>query len=213
MPLPSVLLIEDDSFIRTTLSELIHQKGFNLVGSVDNAEEALILQQLHKPEVLVTDLDLGAGPSGLDIARAMRKKNHKLGIVFLTSYSDPRFADARPEELPEGAIYFTKSKIHDLSTLFTAILQVKHSPITKSRKKRIDSLTLTDTQIEILKLVSEGKTTAAIAAERNVSEKSVEATLSRVYDLLGLDRSKDKNPRVQLTRAYFALTGKKPPGE
>lgn len=213
MPLASVLLIEDDSFSRITLSEILNQRGFNLVGAVDNAEEALMLQKLHKPEVLVTDLDLGAGPNGLDIARAMRQKNLNLGVIFLTSYSDPRLADTRPEDLPEGAVYFTKSKLNDMSTFITAILQVKHSPINKSRRKKIDVSALTDIQIEILKMVSEGKTTSAIAKERNVTEKSVEATISRIYDLLGLDRSKEMNPRIQLTRAYFALTGKRPPGE
>ena len=72
---------------------------------------------------------------------------------------------------------------------------------------------LTETQIDILRLVSEGQTTASIAKERNVSEKSVEAALSRTYSALGLERSPGLNPRVQLTRAYFRLAGKKPPNE
>ena len=213
MSLAKVLLVEDDPFIRATMSALIAQKGFTVVGVVDTADAALLSQKMYDPDVVVADLDLGPGPNGIDIATALRRVNPNIGVIILTTFSDPRLADSRNLDLPNGTMYFTKSKINDVSILLTAILQVKHLPLAPNRKKKSDLSILTEAQIEILRLVSEGQTTASIAAQRNVSEKSVEAMLSRIHVTLELPKSKNLNPRVQLTRAFFALAGKKPPGE
>lgn len=211
--LAKVLIVEDDAFIRSTLSTLLGHKGFDVIGAVETAEEALLLQQLHKPEVLLTDLDLGPGPSGVDIAATLRSKNPNLGIIILTSYSDPRLADIRNRELPRGTLYFTKSRLNDVSILFTAILRVKHVPLALIRRTDSQISKLSDTQIDILRLVSEGQTTSTIAEKRGVTEKSVEAALGRIYSALELPRNKSLNPRIQMARAYFTLSGKKPPGE
>ena len=212
MALAKVLIVEDDAFTRSALSTILVQKGFDVVGAVDSAEEALILQKSRQPEVVLVDLDLGPGPNGIDIAAALREHNPYLGVVILTSYSDPRLSDKRNRELPRGALYFTKSRMNDVAVLFTAILRVKHLPLTLARRQDYQSIQLTELQIDILRLVSEGLTTSTIAKERGVSEKSVEAAISRIHTVLELPRSKELNPRIQLARAYFALSGKKPPG-
>ena len=211
--LAKVQVVEDDAFTRSTLSTLLAQKGFEVVGVVESADEALILQQLHKPEVLLIDLDLGPGPNGIDIATVLRNHNPNLGIIILTSFSDPRLADTRNQDLPRGTLYFTKSRMNDVSVLFTAILRVKHMPLAAARRTDSKISQLTETQIDILRLVSEGQTTSSIAEQRGVSEKSVEAILARIYAALDLPRNKSLNPRVQMARAYFTLAGKKPPGE
>lgn len=213
MSLAKVLIVEDDIFIRSTLSSLLEHKGFQVVGQVETAEEAIIVQRLQKPDVLIIDLDLGPGPTGIDIAIKLRVNNPQLGIIILTSFSDPRLANTRKLELPHGTIYLTKSRVHDISVLTTSILRVKHSPLATHKRSDTQFSQLTETQIEILKLVSEGQTTSSIALHRGVSEKSVEFVLARTHATLNLPRSKRLNPRIQLTRAFFALSGKKPPGE
>jgi two-component system, NarL family, invasion response regulator UvrY len=211
--LAKVVIVEDDAFIRSTLSALLMHKGFDVIGAVETAEEAVLLQQLHKPEVLLTDLDLGPGPNGIDIATALRNRDPNIGIIILTSFSDPRLADIRNQDLPRGTLYFTKSRLSDVSVLFTAILRVKHLPLAPIRRTDSQISNLTDTQIDILRLVSEGQTTSTIAENRGVTEKSVEAALGRIYSALELPRNKSLNPRIQMARAYFTLSGKKPPGE
>jgi DNA-binding NarL/FixJ family response regulator len=67
-------------------------------------------------------------------------------------------------------------------------------------------------QIDVLRLLAEGATTSEIALQQGVTQKAVEATITRLHNLLGLAKNKKLNPRVQLVRAYFALSGKKPPG-
>ena len=82
MSLAKVLVVEDDQFIRSTLSALLMHKGFDVVGTVETAEEAVLLQRLHKPEVLLTDLDLGPGPNGIDIAVALRNRDPNSDLFF-----------------------------------------------------------------------------------------------------------------------------------
>ena len=213
MPLARVILIEDDLFTRSTISALLVHRGFDVVGQADSAEEGLLLQELHLPEVALIDLDLGPGPNGIDIAVALRKADPKIGIVMLTTFQDPRFADARNLPLPQGAKFLTKGELSDVSILVTAILQVQRNPLIAVRHHRKSLPLLTDGQIEILRLVSEGHTTASIALTRGVTEKSIEATLTRIHSNLGLPKEKQLNPRIQLTRAFLALVGRKPPGE
>lgn len=70
MSLAKVLVLEDDHFARITISSLLSYQGFSVVGSVETAEEALTLQSKYLPEVLLADLDLGVGPSGIDRRRS-----------------------------------------------------------------------------------------------------------------------------------------------
>lgn len=207
MALAKVLVLEDDHFARITISSLLSHQGFNIVGSVETAEEALEVQSKVSPDVLLADLDLGVGPSGIDVAHRMRELNPNIGVIILTSFSDPRLLDVNSLKPPQGSVFLTKGKLDQVSTLTTAILRAKNRPLTSIMKK-FSNENLSDTQIQILRMVSEGFTTAKIAEIRGVSEKSIEAHLSKMHILLGLNRQKDLNPRVQLTRAYIALTGK-----
>ena len=213
MSLGKVLIVEDEAFSRSALVTILTAKGFEVVGGCEGAEEAIHLLRLRMPEVMVVDLDLGPGPNGIDLSHAARAINSRLGIVFLTSYSDPRFSDPQNLEIPEGAMYFTKGKLTDVSTLVTAVLQVRHLPNLSRRSTYSQATALTDSQVEILRLVSSGLTTAAISEKLGVSEKAVEASLSKIHKTLGLTRNPKFNPRIQLTRAFFALSGKKEFGE
>jgi DNA-binding NarL/FixJ family response regulator len=213
MALARVILIEDDLFTRSTLSALLAHRGFEVVGQAESVEEALMLQGLYSPEVALVDLDLGPGPNGIDVATALRRVNPNVGIVMLTTFIDPRFTGTNNLPIPKGAKFLTKGELSDVSVLVTSILQVMRNPLSHARQPRGSNSSLTEGQIEILKLVSEGHTTASIALTRRVSEKSIEATLARIHSGLGLPKSKLLNPRIQLTRAFLSLTGKKPPGE
>lgn len=213
MALARVILIEDDLFTRSTLSALLTHRGFEVVGQTESVEEALMIQGLHSPEVALVDLDLGPGPNGIDVATALRKVNPNIGVVMLTTFMDPRFTGTSNLPLPKGARFLTKNELSDVSTLVVSILQVLRNPLSHAKQPKGSGSSLTEGQIEILRLVSEGHTTSSIALTRGVSEKSIEATLARIHSSLGLPKTKQLNPRVQLTRAFFSLTGKKPPGE
>lgn len=212
MNLARVLLIEDDLLLRNTLGALLSHRSFDVVGMVDAAEEAVRINKEIRPDVALVDLDLGPGPNGVDLAHALRKENSQLGIIFLTSFSDPRFLDPNNLSLPVGAMYLTKSRVQDVSILITSILRAKSRPLSPIRRMEPEKNPLSNLQINILKRVAQGESSNLVAKDLGISTKSVEAHLSKIHQLLGLERQADMSPRIQLTRAFFALTGKEPPG-
>ena len=106
-----VLIVEDDAFSRVALSDALKHQGLLVIGAVESAFEALELQKKFSPQVAVCDLDLGVGPTGLDVAHALRRENPSIGIVMLTSFRDPRLANPELPPLPVGAILLNKREL------------------------------------------------------------------------------------------------------
>lgn len=212
MKLGRILIVEDDPFVQMTLAQALESANFEIVARVANPTDALNAARRENVEVAILDLDLGPGASGIDVAHALRQNNERIGLILLTSYTDPRISDPNSRGLPKGTIFLTKSRITDIHDLSAAILQVKLWPVESKRNSSTTRSHLTEVQIEVLKLLAEGLATSEIAERQGVSDKAVEATITRLHNLLGLEKNKKLNPRVQLARAYFALSGKKPPG-
>lgn len=79
-----VLLIEDDQDARTSLVELLGEQGIEADG-LANAEDALVLLGAGQvPDVLVTDIDLGPGLDGVDLAEMAQARHPDVGIVFIS---------------------------------------------------------------------------------------------------------------------------------
>lgn len=207
-----ILIVEDDSFLQMTLAQALESANFEIVARVATPIDAIKAAKSGQVDVAILDLDLGPGASGIDVAHALRQNNERIGLILLTSYTDPRISDPNSRALPKGTIFLTKSGITDIRDLASAILQVKLWPVESKRDATKTRSHLTEVQIGVLKSLAEGLTTSEIAERQKVSEKAVEATITRLHNLLGLEKNKRLNPRVQLVRAYFALSGKKPPG-
>ena len=210
MSIASVVLIDDDSFVRSSLSAGLSGYGINVVGSVENISKAFDLLDKSSVDVVVVDLDLGPGPSGVEISHYLRKRFPKLGLVMLTSFTELRIARPNSLSLPKGCRFISKSNLKDLGELVNAILIAKAKPLAAVPKTKSDT-NLTDTQLEVLKLVAEGFSSVEIAERRGVSQKAVEGIISKIHNVLNLPKSKSVNMRVQLARAYFTLSGRKPP--
>ena len=79
-----VLLVEDDSFTRSTLAAALERHGIVIAHALGSAREALALAAL--PDVAVLDLDLGPGPTGIDLAVALRERAPAIGLVLLVAF-------------------------------------------------------------------------------------------------------------------------------
>ncbi len=87
-----VLLIEDDPLVRIELVDQLCERGFDADG-LANAEDALVLLGAGQvPDVLVTDINLGPGLNGLDLAGTAQSRHPDVGVVFITG----------EDRLPEG---------------------------------------------------------------------------------------------------------------
>ena len=204
-----VLLVEDDSFTRATMEHALATANIEVVAAVDSAAHALSEAKNEHVDVAIIDLDLGPGANGIDISHALRAVNENIGIIILTSYSDPRFADS--QAMPRGGIFLTKSQLPNFETLLAAIVAAHKDPLTSKARMVTKVGELSKTQVEVLRLIAGGFSSIEIANRQGVTVKAVEATITKLHSVLGLERSKIHNSRVQLTRAFFTLTGKTPP--
>ena len=205
-----LILVEDDPFTRATLGDALALHGFDIRARVGTAFDAIEAQQTHNPQVALLDLDLGVGASGIDVAIALRKNNPKIGIVFLTTYKDPRLIESNLPNLPEGAIYLNKLEMNSTSAIAGQISLALLKPLTRrtfpwSRTSPLAALSTL--QIEIMKEISQGASTAEIARSRGVSEQAIDKSISRISKHLGIPKSADTNQRVQIVRAFFENKG------
>lgn len=199
-----VLLVEDDTFTRTTLAATLEFLGFHVVDSVSDAAAAMTVVRSRHIDVLLTDLDLGPGPSGVDIAFGVRALYENTGIVILTSFSDPRLLSSSIKSAPDFSTYVVKQSLSKIEILKEAILGSLTFSETSGSGPIVD---LTNSQIETLRLLSYGLSNAEIARVRVVTEKSVEQTISRTAKRLNIESSTALNQRVALSRAFFQLIG------
>lgn len=202
---PHVLLVEDDGFTRSTLATALRGHGIHVIAAVGTAREALTMKDL--PEVAVIDLDLGRGPNGIDVAVALRDRDPSIGLVLLTSYEDPRLVDDQLPALPRGTRYLRKRDINNVNEVASAIHDAAHGPLTMQRH---EPLSLTESQLHILRGVAEGLSTAEIARRRGVSDKAIEANITRLCEHFDLPRVGSHNQRVRLAAIYYQLTGQPP---
>jgi DNA-binding response OmpR family regulator len=98
-----VLLVDDDYVINLELHEFLEGCGF-AVESVYSGSTAFAALKRHPPWALVTDLDLGAGPDGFDVARYARGLCPGLPVVFISGAMGDRHA----REGVDGSDYFPK---------------------------------------------------------------------------------------------------------
>jgi DNA-binding NarL/FixJ family response regulator len=195
-------VVEDDAFTRMTLVAALKAKGLNVVIAAADAAEAALLGQIHSIDV---------GPTGIDVAQAMRRRNPAIGIVFLTSFDDPRLLSTALPQLPGNSQYLTKSSIGDVEQLVNAIqLAILGRGNTSGKMKNYALGKFTDSQIETLRLVAQGLSNAEIARRRFVTERAVEVSISRVAKALGLESDSARNQRVHMAKVFFRALGRSP---
>lgn len=211
---PRLLVIEDDAFTRTSIVGALTGTGIEVIDSVGTSAEAITSFEKYFPNAVLLDLDLGYGPTGLDLARAFRLRNPNVGLVMLTSYSDPRLLRSNLPDIPAGTEYLVKNNINEIETVARAInAAIAFTAGSKSRSTQArndiprEIQEMTDIQVETLRMVAEGHTNGEIAKQRYVSEKAVEQTIAKIAKALGIPAATNQNQRVHIARVYFRLTG------
>jgi DNA-binding NarL/FixJ family response regulator len=212
-----ILVVEDDAFTRTTLCNALRLHRLIVVGDASSAAIAIGMVNKFSPDVVLIDLDLGRGPTGIDLAHAIRSAKPNTGIVFLTSYDDPRFHRPNLPPLPPGSEYLVKRSVDDVEQITQAITRALNAGDILQKQPRIRSSSfgvqfseLSDIQVETIRLVSLGMTNAEIAKTRSITEKSVEQTINRVAKILNLAKDSSQNQRVQIARTFFRLSDSHP---
>ena len=209
------MVVEDDDFTRSMIVSALQLQGLDVICETSSAGPALKLAETLRPNAAVIDLDLGAGPNGIDIAIALRRRHPGIGIVILTSYEDPRLIGPKIPNPPIGAVYLIKRQVGEIETLYKSIIK-SISNVSSLSKIELPTNTssaelgeITESQLDTMRLLSKGLSNSEIAKLRGVTEKSVEQSIARLVKNLNIPKGKAINQRVQISRLYFKLTGSK----
>ena len=192
---------------RTLLTDVLTGAGFD-VEACANVKEAMRAFKAFDPDALVTDIDLGSGPSGLDLVVAMAKMAPYLAIVILSNYSIT--PDYRHAALGRAA-YLRKQDLGESSVLLEALESVLHDESRddperrQAEESRLSSLT--SLQVQVLRMIAEGMSNEEIARRRQTSVKSVEHIITRIIAALGLATDAAVNTRVAAARIYIEEAG------
>jgi len=198
-----VLLVEDEEFTRTLIRDSLTKIGMTVV-DVGSVHDALVVMDDFDPHVVVSDLDLGPGPDGADLLYKVEQTRPWTGMVVLTAHASPELALHGASRIPESATYLVKSQISSTEYLKAAIEESIVTPGAKSaaNKNSEDQFVISSTQGEILRMIADGLSNAAIARERNVTLRAAEALIQRTFAALGVKGDPDVNSRVIAVRLW-----------
>lgn len=200
-------MVEDDAFTRLTVTTLIRSLGHSVVASADSVLTAMDAARQGSPTVAVIDLDLGAGPTGLDLSQGLRRLRPDLGIVILSSYADARVLGSRSRPLPPRAQFLSKRNLGEAAALDEAIRSSRAGAEGASTAAPSAAWDITDAQFELMRLVASGFSNDEIANRMHVTEAGVRRAITRLLRKLNIEASSANNPRVLLARAYVELAG------
>ena len=198
-----VLIVEEDIFIQKLISEVISNLGHECQ-TTSNVNEALIKVKSFSPDLVITDLDFGSAPTGLELLHKLDKDYPEIKSVVLTAHTSHALVDSSIKILPSRIQYIVKSDFGDqisfdkiIQNAFEAKPQLKIQ-VTKPN----NPIYLSNTQAELLKLVSQGLSNQAIADKRGTSLRAVEALINRTYQALKLSDNDSINPRVEAVKLW-----------
>ena len=115
------LIVEDEALIAEELTERLTLLGFQVIGSVDSAEEGIVIAIQERPDLVLMDIRLRGSKDGVEACREIRQQVD-LPIVFLTAYSDQRTVDRAKHSEYDGFILKPFHR-HELQSTIAVALQ------------------------------------------------------------------------------------------
>jgi DNA-binding NarL/FixJ family response regulator len=210
-----VVLADDVALLRAGLASLLEDAGCEVVGQAGDAATLCRLVDELRPDVVVVDVRMPPTHTteGLDAARTIRARHPDIGILVLSHYVETANALALVQGSPGGVGYLLKDRVADPITFIDAVNEVARGGTAidpdvvealLGRRRRVDPLaTLTAREREVLALMAEGKSNAAIAATLSVSPKTLESHISQIFTKLGLGEETELHRRVAAVLSHL----------
>ncbi len=189
------MIVDDHAVVRLGLSNLLtRQPGWQVVAEAGTMTDAIRLANKHKPDVIVMDIRLSDG-NGIDACRAIVKEHPQVKVIMLTSFADD---DLLFNAISAGAVGYVLKQVgnDDLLRAIEAVAQgdasldpsVTGQVLAKLRNATRSEafVNLTDQELRVLALITEGKTNKEIAANLYLGEGTVRNYVSNILDKLDL---------------------------
>ena len=204
-----VLIVEDDALLAEMVKNSLQEAGFS-VETAPSTARARKLVEAFDPDLVLLDLALGDGPSGVHLAHSLNDTRPDIAILVLTKYSDAKSISSQALELPDSVGFLRKQLVAKPSQLVEAIEQVLADRSHEVRQdKQLDKpfAAIPKKGQDVLRLLAESYTNQEIATRLKMSVKSVEGYVALIYQELGIATDGPLNPRVAAATRYLRETG------
>jgi DNA-binding NarL/FixJ family response regulator len=209
-----VVLADDSVLLREGLVRLLGEAGCEVVAAVGDAPSLLAAVTDHRPDVAVVDVRMPPTMTddGLRAAVAARAEQPDLGILMLSAYVELSYADALLSDGRGGVGYLLKDRVTSLDRLSDALRTIVAGGTVLDPEvvaqllvtRRADPLAaLTPREREVLSLMAEGRSNAAIAEQLVVSAGAVEKHTSNIFAKINLPELGSDNRRVLAVLAWL----------
>jgi DNA-binding NarL/FixJ family response regulator len=214
-----LVLAEDHYLVREGIRRLLEaEPDIEVAAACGDLEALLDAVESEAPDVVVTDIRMP--PSGVDegiqAALRLRETRPDLGVVVLSTYSDPTYALALLEGGTAGRAYLLKERLTDVAQLVEAVRAVAAGGSVidpkvvetlvaeKARGEASPLSQLTPRELNVLREMAEGRNNAAIAEALVLTERSVEKVIHSIFLKLGLAWETAVHKRVKAVIFYLA---------
>jgi DNA-binding NarL/FixJ family response regulator len=213
-PVIRVVLAEDAVLLREGLAGLLERFGFAPAAVVGDAEALRAAVAEHAPDMVITDIRMPPGftDEGLRAAVELRRARPGLAVVVLSQYVQHSYAaDLLDSGDGRGVGYLLKDRVADIEEFIGALRRVAAGGtvvdpqvVSQLVRRRRDPLTaLSAREREVLALIAEGHSNAAIARQLFVTEAAVGKHVGNIFAKLRLPQADDTNRRVLAVLAYL----------
>jgi DNA-binding NarL/FixJ family response regulator len=207
-----VVIVEDSGLLRDALTRLLTDFDVEVAAAVATPEELLSAAEEHKPDVLVVDVRLPPTytDEGVHAAAELRSRDPEAKVLLLSQAVEERYARELLAQRSEGLGYLLKDRVADGAEFVDALRRVAAGGTALDpevvrqllvRHRAIDELTPRERQV--LELMAEGRTNAAIARALVVTDRAIEKHVASIFGKLRLPPSQDDHRRVLAVLAWL----------
>jgi DNA-binding NarL/FixJ family response regulator len=219
-----IVIAEDAAVIRAGLSEILADRGHEVVAAVGDAGALKVAVAEHKPDVAIIDVRMPPDHTdeGLRAAIEIRRDHPAIAILVFSQYVETRYAadllrmrrgTGGGHGSGSGVGYLLKDRVANVAEFTDAIARVAAggtaldpevvTGMLNAARHTSTLATLTARERDVLTLMAEGRSNTAIADQLVVSERAVEKHISNIFSKLGLPPSDSDHRRVLAVLAYL----------
>jgi DNA-binding NarL/FixJ family response regulator len=203
-----VAIAEDSAVLRDGLVQLLVDRGFVVTDAVSDPDALRVAVERERPDVAVVDIRMPPTftDEGLRAAIDLRRHHPDLGILLFSQYIETRYAAELLADGAAGIGYLLKDRVADVSDFVDALVRVASGGtaldpevVTQllGASRRTDSISvLSAREKEVLSLMAEGRSNAAIASELVISEGAVEKHVANIFTKFDLPVTQSDHRRV-----------------
>jgi DNA-binding NarL/FixJ family response regulator len=216
-PLPPlrVVIAEDAAILRDGLVQVLTNRGFEVVDAVADPDALRLAVANHQPDVAVVDIRMPPTHTdeGLRAAVDLRRAHPEVGVLLFSQYIETRYAAELLANRADGVGYLLKDRVAHVNEFVDALRRVADggtvldpevvTQLLGASRRRESLATLSPREREVLALMAEGRSNAAIASELVVSGRAVEKHIANVFTKLDLFPSDHNHRRVLAVLRYL----------